>query len=568
MQKFTLIVVALAWAAVTSADARLGQASASYALGYTEIYCDCSGGCPAFCTSPNASRVVTPLSATAGPSDSSATWSPDGAKVAYLSGGDIVVMDAAGTNAVNVTLSASTEGAPSWSPDGARIAFASNRTGAPELHLMNPDGSNVVLVTTQMGFAWSRPTWSPDSSRVAFSCEVDPGNRDICVIGVNGSDRLRLTADPAIDEGAAWSPDGATIAFSTTRFGADRQLATMGVDGSNVVRLAGGIVGWDPAWSPDGLYLAFTSWGSESYGIYTMSAGGDDVSWVGDFMVEPAWMPGDVLIARMSFWCDRLTCHFDATASLGPATASSWSFGDGGTASGMSVSHSYAEGGRYDVAVTLSGQNGATATARGSLSLNRPPVASFTVACEGLSCIFDWSGTYDPDGEQPGVNWNFGDGGDSWYPIEGRPSAGRHVYAAPGTYTATIRAADAYYEVATSSQTITVTRGAMHVGDIDGTTAATQQSTWSAMATITMHDEGHRPVANVVVSASWNGGAPVSCTTGAAGWCVLTKSRIPRKASVAFAVLGASSSSFVYAPAGNHDADGGSNGTTITISKQ
>ena len=574
MPKLSVIVVAIACAAITSADARVGQASPSYTLGYTQIYCDCSGGaCPAFCSSPNASRVMTPLSATAGPSDSFATWSPDGAKVAYLSGYDVVVMDAAGSNAVNVTPSASMEVGPAWSPDGARIAFASDRTGAPELHVMNPDGSNVVRVTTDVGFVWSRPTWSPDSSRVAFGCEVEPGNRDICVVGVNGSDLVRLTTDPAIDDGAAWSPDGATIAFSTTRYGEYGQLATMGVDGSNVTQLGGGIMGWDPAWSPDGFYLAFASWGAESFGVFIMRAGGYDISWVADFAVEPAWMPGasPVLTARMSVRCERLTCTFDATGSLGPATAYSWSFGDGGTGSGLIVTHTYSQGGSYDFAVTLTGEGGATATARDSLSLNRPPVASFTVVCEELSCIFDWSASLDPEGGQLSVNWNFGDGGDSWFPVEGRPHAGRHVYAAPGTYTATIRVADAFSEAATSSQTITVTRtvtrATMHVGDIDAATV-TQQNTWSATVTIAMHDEGHRPLAGAVVSASWNGGPAVSCTTGAAGSCVLIRSKIPRKASVDFTVLGALHSTSFYAPAGNHDPDGGSNGTMISISRQ
>ena len=321
------IVIAVACAAATPAEARAGQASQSYALGFTAIYCDCSNGaCPAFCLSPNASRVITPLSATAGPNDSSATWSPDGGKVAYLSGYDVVVMDAAGSNPVNVTFSASVEVGPAWSADGARIAFASDRSGAPELYLMNPDGSNVVRVTTQVGFVWSRPTWSPDSRRLAFACEVAPGNRDICVIDANGSGLVRLTADPAIDDGAAWSPDGATIAFTTTRYGADPQLATMRSDGSNVTRLGGGIIAWDPAWSPDGLYLAFTSWGSESFGVFTMRPGGDDITWMGDFLVEPAWMPGDApipppgdaLIARMSVECERLTCTFDASGSSRP----------------------------------------------------------------------------------------------------------------------------------------------------------------------------------------------------------------------------------------------------------
>jgi hypothetical protein len=437
---------------------------------------------------------------------------------------------------------------------------------------MNPDGSNVVRVTTQVGFVWSRPAWAPDSRRLAFGCEVAPGNRDICVIDVSGSGLVRLTAEPATDDGAAWSPDGATIAFSTTRYGADPQLATMRSDGSSVTQLGGGIIGWDPAWSPDGAYLAYTSWGSESFGVYVMRAGGYDIWWMGDFAVEPAWRPGDAplgdpLLARMSVQCERLTCIFDASRSLGLVTGYSWNFGDGATASGATVSHSYAEGGSYDVAVTLSGENGATATGRHSLYLNRAPVASFTVACDGLSCIFDWSASYDPEGAPLGVNWTFGDGGDSWYPVEGRPHAGRHVYPAPGTYTATIRVADPLYEVATSSQTMTVSRGAMHVGDLDATTVI-QQSTWSAAVTITMHDGGHRPLANAVVKASWSGGAAVSCTTGAAGSCVLTKGKIPPKASVNLTVLSASHSTFLYTPAGNHDPDGGSTGTLITVRKQ
>jgi hypothetical protein len=122
-------------------------------------------------------------------------------------------------------------------------------------------------------------------------------------------------------------------------------------------------------------------------------------------------------------------------------------------------------------------------------------------------------------------------------------------------------------EEATATQMVAVTRGAMHVGDIDATRVI-QQSAWSAAVTITMHDQGHRSLANAVVKASWNGRTVVSCTTRAAGSCVLTRSKIPRNASGNLTVLGASSSNFFYAPAGNHDLEGGSNGTTISISRQ
>ena len=83
--------------------------------------------------------------------------------------------------------------------------------------------------------------------------------------------------------------------------------------------------------------------------------------------------------------------------------------------------------------------------------------------------------------------------------------------------------------------TFVVSGGAMHVGDIDGTTVSLQ-NTWSATVTITLHDEGHRPLANAMVSASWT-----------------SRSSAPRTVPPSIA------------PANNHDPDGGSNGTTISI---
>ena len=162
------------------------------------------------------------MSGTGGPFDSSPTWSPDATRIAYVSGGDIVVMNAATGASVNTTTAG---GYPAWSPDGRRIAFASNRDGLPELYVMNPDGSDVVRVTTAVGFTGSRPSWSADSTRLAFGCEVDPGNADICVIRLDGTGFLRLTDDPASDTTPAWSPDGRTILFATTRYGGDSQLA-------------------------------------------------------------------------------------------------------------------------------------------------------------------------------------------------------------------------------------------------------------------------------------------------------------------------------------------------------
>jgi hypothetical protein len=147
-------------------------------------------------------------------------------------------------------------------------------------------------------------------------------------------------------------------------------------------------------------------------------------------------------------------------------------------------------------------------------------------------------------------------------------SSARLTYAAPGSYTATLRVSDSYGATATTSRTFTVTTPFMHMGDVDGS-STTQQSTWTAMVTIDVHSIYHGPVANAVVTGSWNNGTAASCTTDATGRCVISRSGIPRKTTtVGFTVASASHGAFVYQPAGNHDPDGDSNGTAISISRQ
>ena len=57
---------------------------------------------------------------------------------------------------------------PSVSPDGQQIAFVhTDSDGAPELHIMNVDGSDVRQVTEGPGMV-RRPEWSPDGKTILF----------------------------------------------------------------------------------------------------------------------------------------------------------------------------------------------------------------------------------------------------------------------------------------------------------------------------------------------------------------------------------------------------------------
>lgn len=70
-------------------------------------------------------------------------------------------------------------------------------------------------------------------------------------------------------------------------------------------------------------------------------------------------------IASFTFGASYLEVDFDAASSGdsdGTIAAWSWAFGDGATASGKNVSHTYAEAGAYEVTLTVTDDDGAEAT--------------------------------------------------------------------------------------------------------------------------------------------------------------------------------------------------------------
>jgi hypothetical protein len=116
----------------------------------------------------------------------------------------------------------------------------------------------------------------------------------------------------------------------------------------------------------------------------------------------------------------------------------------------------------------------------------------------------------------------------------------------------------------------------MHVGDLFAITSS-EGKTWSAIVAVLVHDADGNPVGSVQVDGTWSAGPlPVDqCTTEkdpVDGDCLLFSTLIPKKvSSVTFTVDmltdTLTSRGLVYVQGDNRDADGDSNGTTITVRK-
>jgi Tol biopolymer transport system component len=184
------------------------------------------------------------------------SFSPDGSRIAYVSGSDVWVMRADGTHKVNLTHNAKNNADPTWSPDGAKIAFRSSRDVMSGEIYSVPAGGGTPHRITHNTMAERNLDWAPNGARIAFDASGTGAapNSQIYVASVSTGAVTNLSSNSYDDSSPDYSPDGSRIAFVS-----DRQqggnLWLMNADGSastpvgtpNVYAAAAA-----PAWTPDG----------------------------------------------------------------------------------------------------------------------------------------------------------------------------------------------------------------------------------------------------------------------------------------------------------------------------
>ncbi|UCF36813.1 MAG: PD40 domain-containing protein [Acidobacteriota bacterium] len=162
---------------------------------------------------------------------------------------DIFIRPAGGGPARNITNARGIDTSPSWSPTGAQIAFISDRTGGPQVWVMDADGSNLRQLVTEGGHCDS-PDWSPDGRFVLYSWQAPrQWKHDIYLAEVATGKLFQLTSGFGTNESPHWSPDGRHIAFQSTRTGT-KQIFIMNADGRNLKQVTTYGINESPAWAP------------------------------------------------------------------------------------------------------------------------------------------------------------------------------------------------------------------------------------------------------------------------------------------------------------------------------
>jgi TolB protein len=232
---------------------------------------------------------------------------------------DIWTMGSAGGSPTSLTSFAEIEFGASWSYNHKRIAYARLRGGAPDIFLVNGDGTNKrwARSTTYPGGPIDSPSWSPDGThllvRVMFQgaprvAKLDLATENMTLLAPAGVFALEAN-DPIYDRTGKtifyvdrtlktikrFTPGGGvtTVLTSTNYLGqlaispdGTRLAYYSGVNGTNnseifvynlVTKVAKRLTynsasDGDPTWSPDGTKLVFNSSRTGKMQIWSMNS--------------------------------------------------------------------------------------------------------------------------------------------------------------------------------------------------------------------------------------------------------------------------------------------------------
>jgi eukaryotic-like serine/threonine-protein kinase len=205
----------------------------------------------------------------------SATFSPDGLRIAFIS-------DAAGVPQVwttnlsvgtprQITFGQERAARPRWSPQGDEIAYVRETGQGAGIWLVKPEGGEPRKIIE----GGCNPSWSWDAKRLVFERDYDvwttnaDGSNQTSVEGLPRTDLLLTDRHPA------FSPDGSIIAFFQKDKGPLGDIWVIPAQGGQARRLTfDSNFGGTPIWTPDGQFIIFSSLRGGSRTLWRIAASG------------------------------------------------------------------------------------------------------------------------------------------------------------------------------------------------------------------------------------------------------------------------------------------------------
>lgn len=225
--------------------------------------------------------------------------SPDGSKALYTINkidaaenkefSTICLLDIASGETRQMTNGQAADSSASWSPDGKSIAFISNRDGQAQLYLLPVDGGEARQLTTFKRGIGASIAWSPNGQMIAFSAKADAKApdlstepyrvdrtvyrfdaigylddevQDVYLHDLASGETKQLTHDRRNNGNLRWSPDGLRILYDANMAANDAKVMTpdlMSVDLAGQVSTI--LAGWAntarASYTPDGERIVF-----------------------------------------------------------------------------------------------------------------------------------------------------------------------------------------------------------------------------------------------------------------------------------------------------------------------